>query len=160
MKMAVERATTGAVRTVALNMRARDFQELSATSPANSREELAGMLARAYGSRDDVLCGSLGGEPICIGGTIEVWPNVISLLFFATDAFPRIGLPITRFIRRQLFPRYFAAGVHRIQAVSLAGYDDVHAWLRTLGLEQETGPMPGYGRNGEAFVQFAKVADV
>ena len=57
---------------------------------------------------------------------------------------------------KDLFPRYFAAGVHRIQATSLDGYDEVHRWLRALGLEREA-VLPAFGRNGEDFVQFAKV---
>jgi len=153
----IERATADDIRHVAMNMRARDFEEFTATAPTDSRRHLADMLAHRYSSRDDVLCGSLDGEPICIGGTIEAWPGVISLLFFATDDFPKIGRPITRFIRRELFPRYLEAGIHRIQAISLDGYSEVHDWLRAIGLAQETEPMLGYGKRGEAFVQFAKV---
>ncbi len=158
--MRIERAKGGEVFHVALNMRERDFEEFSALYPTDDRTELAGMMDARYGGRDDVLCGSLDGEPICIGGTIEGRPGVITLLFFATDAFPKIALPITRFITRQLFPRYFVAGIHRIEAVALASYDPVHGWLRTLGLEPETGPLRGYGKSGEAFIQFSKVADV
>ena len=55
---------------------------------------------------------------------------------------------------------YEAAGVHRIQAVSLAGYDKTHQWLGTLGLQPETGPLKGYGRHGEDFIQFARLSDV
>lgn len=156
--MKIDRATVDDVRHVALRMRDRDFAEFSAVATTDDRAELAEQLAWRYGTRDDVLCGSLDGEPICIGGTIEAWPGVITLLFFATPEFPRIGLPITRFVKRELFPRYLRAGVHRIQAVSLAGYHDMHRWLRTIGLEPETGPLPGYGKRREAFVQFALVA--
>ena len=81
-------------------------------------------------------------------------------MFFATDDFPKIGRMITRWLKRELFPRYEAAGVHRIQAISLDGYDEIHRWLISLGLEREAGPMRGYGKNGEAFVQFARCCDV
>lgn len=155
--MEIDRATKEQVYRVALKMRARDFEEFIAVSPLDDIESLAAALAERYGDRDDVLCGSLDGEPICIGGTIEAWPGVINLLFFATDDFPKIGLSITRFIRKELFPRYFEAGIHRIQAISLDGYEQVHAWLRAIGLQRETEPMPGYGKNGEAYIQFAKV---
>lgn len=157
MNRKIEPATADDVRHVALHMRERDFEELSATSRCDSREELADALAKAYGNRPDVLCGSADGVPVCIGGTLEMWPGVISLLFIATADFPRIGQTITRFIRRELFPRYEAAGVHRIQAISLAGYDEIHNWLRALGLQQEGLPMRAYGRNGEDFVTFARV---
>lgn len=156
----IERATPEQVRHVALNMRPRDYAEFSAFAQGDTREELAEALATRYGGRDDVLCGAVGDEPICIGGAIETWPGVMTLLFFATPAFPRIGMAITRFIRNDLFPRYEAAGVHRIQAVSLDGYEQVHHWLNAIGLKPETPPMPGYGKNGEAFIQFARVRDV
>ena len=137
-------------------MRERDYQELLATATVNSRAELAHVLAARYGDRADVLVGRANGTPVCIGGTITPWPGVISLLFFATPEFPKIGLTITRWIGKELFPRYFDAGVHRIQAVSLDGYDEVHRWLGALGLEREA-VLPAFGRNGEDFVQFAKV---
>lgn len=156
----IDRATFEQVRHVALHMRQRDFIEFAATSPFDTRAGLADALAERYGGRDDVLCCSVAGEPICIGGTIEAWPNVVSLLFFATPSFPRVGLRITRFIRNELFPRYIDAGVHRIQAISLAGYDEVHDWLRTLGMEQEGGLLRAYGKGGEDFVQFARIEDV
>lgn len=155
--MRIKAATAEDIRTVALAMRARDFEELTALSPVDTRKDLADLLVSRYAGRDDILCGSKARQPICIGGTIEGRPNVISLLFFATDDFPRIALPITRFIRNNLFPRYFEAGVHRIEAASMEGYDAAHHWLGTLGLTPETGPMAGFGKRGEAFIQFAKV---
>lgn len=158
--MQIETATADEVYRVALHMRERDFEEFSAITPVDTREELAKLLARRYGGWEDVLCVSKDGTPICIGGAIEGRPNVLTLLLFATDDFGKIAVPITRFIRDEFFPRFFAAGVHRIEAVSLDGYAHVHAWLRVIGLEPETGPMLGYGKRGEAFVQFSKVQDV
>lgn len=158
--MKINQASYADVLTVAREMRDRDFDEFSAVSPADTREDLARLLAERYGGRDDVLCAGDDEGPICIGGTIEARPNVLTLLFFATDRFPSIALPVTRFIRNNMLPRFFAAGVHRIEAVSLAGYDGAHQWLELLGLERETRPLLGYGKNGEAFVQFSKVIDV
>ena len=159
MKTAVEPATQEDVYRVALAMRERDFAEMSAVARVDVRKHLATQLSARYGNRPDILCGKVDGEPVCIGGTIEAWPNVMSLLFFATDDFPKIGLTITRFIKKELFPRYFEAGVHRIQAISLDGYVEVHDWLRSLGLEEEA-VFPAYGKGGETFLQFAAVRDV
>ncbi len=154
--MKIERATADAVRHVALNMRDRDFAEFSAVSPADTREQLAGVLSRSYGGREDVFAIYHEQAPVGIAGTIEAWPNVITLLFFATDDFPKVALPVTRFFRR-LFDRYEAAGIHRIQAISLHDYAQTHQWLRLFGLKQETAPMLNYGRHGEAFIQFARI---
>lgn len=158
--MKIDPATRDEVRHVALNMRERDFIEISALNFADTREELADAMVEKYANRNDILCASHKGLPICVGGFLECRPRTISLLMFATDQFPWIGFGLTRFIRKQMFPRLIEAGVHRIEAISLAGYDEVHAWLRTLGLEQETEPLRNFGKNGEAFVQFSKVVDV
>jgi hypothetical protein len=138
-------------------MRERDFAEFKATANVDDREELADLLAQRYGDRGDVLCGFAESVPVCIGGTIETWPGVMSLLFFATDDFPQIGRVITRFIRRELFPRYEEAGIHRIQAISLDGYEEVHAWLRAIGMKEEAS-FPAFGKAGETFVQFSRIA--
>lgn len=157
--MKIEPASVADVHAVALAMRERDCDEFSAVSFAENRGQLAKLLAERYGGRPDVLCGWNGDRPACIGALVMARPNVVTLGFFATDDFRRIGLGITRFIRRELFPRYEAAGVHRFEAVSMATHDEAHVWLKTLGLEPETGPLHGYGRNGEAFIQFARVRD-
>lgn len=158
--MRIERASPEAVRFVALNMRARDFDEFSALSPLDDREALAGELAARYGRRPDVVCVGDEAGPICVVGTIEAWPTVVTLLFFATDRLASIVLPATRFVLRELFPRYDRIGIRRIQAVAMADRPDVDRWLRMLGLEPETGPLPGYGKRGEAFIQYARVRDV
>lgn len=155
--MKIEPASREDVRAVAMAMREHDFREFSATSRVSNRDELASLLAQRYGGRNDVLCGFHDGEPVCIGGTIEMWPGVVTLLFFATDDFPKIGRGITRWIKRDLFPRYIEAGIHRIQAVSHGEHTTAHAWLRALGLREEA-RFEGFGREGEDFIQFAKVA--
>lgn len=152
----IEKATAEQIYDVALNMRVRDFDEFIATSQFDTREELASDLARRYGGRDDVLCVSVDDEPICIGGAIQTWPGVFTLLLFATPEFRRIGLETTRFITRELFPGVEAAGGHRIQAVSLDGYSEVHAWLTALGLQRE-GTLHRFGKNGEDYAQFARL---
>jgi hypothetical protein len=158
--MKIEPATEAEIHAVALAMRERDFEEISAVSFADTREELAASFAAQLKNRKDILCASWDGEPVCVGGFIEIRPRTISLALFATDDFPKIALGLTRFIRNQMIPRLVEAGVHRIEALSLAGYDGVHAWLRTVGLVQETGPLLNFGKNGETFLQFAKVIDV
>jgi hypothetical protein len=158
--MKIERATRDDVHRAVLNMRQHDFDEFVAVAPVDTREELSELLAERYGGRDDVLCGSDAGEPLCVGGAFEGRPNVLTMLFFATDAFPSIALPVARFIRGQYFPRLFAAGVHRVEAISSAENKAAHTWMRMLGMAPETGPLLGYGKRGEAFIQFSKVVDV
>jgi len=156
--MKLEPATQAEVYEVAVSMRDQDWREFSAIRFEETRAEMAAALAAAYGGREDVLCvRAADGDAVAIGGFIMGRPNVVSLLLFATDALPKVGLPLTRFIRRFLFPALEARGVHRIEAVSLASYTETHDWMATLGLQPETPPMLNYGRDGQAFIQFARI---
>lgn len=143
---------------VARHMRERDVEEFMAVSSAANREMLVEGLVARYGNRQDVIAARLDDEPVCIGITYESRPNVITLGFFATDKFPTVALRVTKFVRR-LLDRYEDCGVHRIEAVSLDGYQEAHRWLGILGLYPETGIMKAYGRNREAFIQFARVVE-
>jgi hypothetical protein len=157
--MKIEPALAEQIYEVAVDMRDRDFQEIAALNAVADKEELAQLLARKYIGNPDVLCASLNGKPICIGGFLPTRQNVISLMMFATEDFPKIGLALTRFIKRQMFPRLDRAGVHRIEALSLSGYDEIHAWLRTLGLAEDGGVMRAFGKNREDFQFFARITD-
>lgn len=157
--MKISKATAEDVLHVALNMRERDYEEFSALSKTDNKGALAEDLVARFGGQDHTLCGNLGG-PTVIAAAVETRPNVLSLLFFATDEFPKVADATTRFIKQQFFPAMVAAGVHRIEAVSLAGYEQSERWLGVLGLKPETSPLRGYGKNGEAFVMYSWVKDV
>jgi hypothetical protein len=144
---------------VALSMRQRDLDEFMAVSHADSAEKLALSLSDRYSLSDETF-GAFdeNDEAIAIGAMVEHRPGVITLMFFATDDFPKIALPLTKFIRYRLFPQYKANGTHRIECVSMATYEDAHRWIQMIGLEPEA-ILPGYGREGQAFIQFSWVAD-
>ncbi len=144
---------------VARAMRERDYDEFSALSFAGDREALAETLADRYADRDDTFCAFEDDDPVAVGAMVQGRPGVVTLMFFATDRLPEIGLALTKFITQRLFPAYRARGVHRIECVSLEGYEEVHRWIEVLGLQREAGPFRGFGKSGEAFVQFAWVAD-
>lgn len=158
--MILDRATPAEIHDVALAMRDSDFDEFRAVSWADDREALAHQLTDVYGERPDVLCARLkGAGPIAIGGALQLRPNVATLLFFATPEFGRIAVPMTRWIRSELFPRLGGAGVHRVEAVSSFANKPASRWLTLLGMRRETGPMVGYGKRGEAFVQWMRTLD-
>ena len=154
--MRIDVTTPENVRYVAERMRDSDYREFSALSHADSRERLTADLVAAYGEHPSGICAYAGDAPVAAGAMVEGRPNVITLMFFATDAFPRIALPLTRFITKNLFEKYRAEGVHRIECVSIEGYDAAHRWIKLLGLHHEA-VFPGFGRNGEAFHSFAWV---
>ncbi|WP_048647498.1 hypothetical protein [Nitratireductor soli] len=154
----IDAPTEDTVRHVAKHMRDGDVREFLAVSFAETREELAEILVERYGQHDSVFCFFDEEEPVGVGALIEGRPNVTTLLFFATDKFPSLALGIAKFTKNRLFPRYRAAGVHRIEAISIAGHDDAHRWIQMVGLSPEA-VIPGFGKNGEAYHQFAWVAD-
>lgn len=143
---------------VAVRMRGRDAEEFMAVSRAETRPELVAGLIDRYGDAPDAFCAYLGETPVAVGAMVEHRPNVVTLMFFATDRLPEIGLSLTRWITQRLFPQYRARGVHRIECASIDGYAEVHRWVELLGLKREA-VMPKYGKGGETFVQFAWVAD-
>lgn len=146
------------VRYVAEHMRRTDVDEFLAVSFAEDRQQLTEIMVAQYAAHPAALCASDEFGPVAVGAMIEARPNVITLMFFATDRFVEIALPLTRFIRQRLFPRYRDAGVHRIECISIEGHYDAHRWLNTLGLSHEA-RLRGFGKDGEHFHQFAWVAD-
>lgn len=158
MAVTLEYASHRDIAEVAFNMRESDYREFSALSRYDSRDDLASELVQRFAGRDDVMVAAHDGHAIAIGGLIENRPNVVSLLFYATDAFPGIGLELTKIIKRDLIPPLKVAGVHRIEAVSMYDHIEAHRWICNLGLAPE-GILRGFGKGGETFHSFAWVAD-
>lgn len=152
----IDRATPGDIYAVALGMRSNDFAEFSALAWASSREELAKNLTARYGATGCILARAKDGTPVAVGDVVEIRPCVGSLLFFATDRFPEIAVPLTRFIVQRLFKELRAAGLHRIEAVSSSEHKQAHRWIKCLGLSHEA-TFPKYGKGGETFFQFSWV---
>lgn len=157
--MKVNEPTQETTRWVAERMRAKDIEEFLAVSFASDPQQLAEMLVERYADHPHGFCFHDDREPVAVGAMVEARPNVITLMFFATDRFADLALPIARFTTRILFPKYQAAGVHRIEAIAIDGYEHAHRWIELLGLKREGGPMRGFGKGGETFHQFAWVAD-
>jgi hypothetical protein len=152
-------APSGAdVRHVAERIRERDAVEFLAVSHSADKAELVEALVQRYGGAPDAICAYRNGEPVAVGAMVQVRPNVVTLAFFATDRFPEVALELTKFIRNRLFPQYRADGVHRIECISMVGYDDAHRWIGLLGLEQEA-VLPKYGKGGETYILFSWVED-
>jgi hypothetical protein len=144
------------VRDVALRMREKDLEEFLALTYEDTREGLADRLARVHGKHAIAIMLD-DGTPVGCGAMVASRPNVVTGMFFATDDFPKIVLPLTKFITRRLYPAYIARGFHRIDCVSIEGYDETHRWIELLGLSRE-GVLRRAGKGGEDFIQFAWVA--
>lgn len=154
--MKIEPANSRDVAHVAVRMRLRDREEFMPLSHFATHAELVASLTERFGEHPD--CFTVFGDPgpVAVGGMLLHRPNVATLLFFATDDFAPEGANFTRFVVQRLFPTYRERGVHRIECQSIDGYDEVHRWLGTLGLEFEAW-LPGFGRGGENYTQFSWV---
>jgi hypothetical protein len=143
----IEPARLDVVARIAENMREWDRREIYATRWDESPLALAADCLRVSGlawTADDIV--AIGAMP--------AWPGVWSVWMFATPEFPRIGLPLTRWAKREMIPAVARAGAHRAQCQSMAGHTEAHRWLETLGARIEGGPLVGYGRCREDFYTF------
>lgn len=98
------------------------------------------------------------GLPTAALGACPVWPGVFSVWMFATNDWPLVAAPVTRWCHRVLKPSMLRAGGHRAECASIADHRTAHRWLERFGFKREA-VMPGRGKRGETFVQFAWVRE-
>lgn len=154
--MKITPASTSQIRYVAENMRDRDLAEFSALADFDTREGAADALAASYADYPGIECATLDdGTPVAIGGC--TWPrdNVASMLFFATDDFRKIVIPLTRYTRNCVI-RPVQRFAHRIDAFSMSSYTEMQQWVEIFGLRPEA-TLQNYGKRGEDFVVYAWV---
>lgn len=89
-------------------------------------------------------------EPIAVFGCTELWAGVWSMWFFATSEINKVGLSVTKFVKRSIIPELLRAGAHRLECRSMEGHQEAQRWLATLGAEKE-GTERRLGTKGEDF---------
>lgn len=149
-------ATERDILHVSVNMRERDYEEISALRYSNSRGELVEALSSSLKGFPTVYCVGDESGPVVIVAYIPTRPGVWNLGMFATDAIKNVGLFLTKTIIRDIIPALDRANAHRVEAFSIDGYTEVHNWLRFLGLKEEC-TLSKYGKNGEDFKVFSYV---
>lgn len=153
--MQIVQATPELVRHVALHMRDGDYDEIAATSWADTRAELADDLAARYSAWcDTIYVAGRSDTPVAVFGWVPLWPGVWSLLMFATDQFQLVSQALTKFCCATAIPALDNAAASRVECYSHARHATAHRWLRFLGLKPEA-TLQGYGRGGEDFIVFA-----
>lgn len=141
---------------VAMNMRQRDYDEILCVTWADEREELAEYLMFALKDHENVYAFGDSDDAVGIVSYLPLRPGVWHLGLFATDNFQKVGSFLTRCVIRDIIPALDRGNAHRVEAQSIEGYDQVHRWLEFIGLKKES-DLPGFGRNGENFVNFTYV---
>lgn len=151
--MRVYKASIPLVWDIAYRMREIDYQEISATSFAKDRRELADNMS-VGASRVPSMYVCMGDDPIAVVGWSMVRPGVGLVGMFATDDFRKIATGVNKFITHELMQDINKCNLHRLECFSLGIHTEAHSWLEWLGLSKEA-ELESYGRNGEKFVSFA-----
>ena len=151
------KASSQDVHYVAMNMRSRDYDEISCVTWAEDRKQLASVLTNGLNDHENVYC-FYKKDPIAILSYIPIRPGVWNLGMFATDKIKKVGGFLTKTVIRDIIPALDNAKAHRVECQSIEGYDQVHKWLEFIGLRKEK-IIPKYGRNKENFYTFAYVRE-
>ena len=132
-----------AVLRAARTLDAWEIQETSEPGPLVQKTALfeAADLAWVYG-QDAQSIAMLACHQIAAGQ----W----SVGFCATEAWPTIGLAVTRHIQRQVIPQLLELGLKTAIAAPLAGRVQTHRWLEHLGFRLAK-QLPEFGRSGTDF---------
>lgn len=97
--------------------------------------------------------------PAAVVGAAEHQPGVWAPYMFATDAWRHVWREVVRYIRFELTPAMIAAGCHRAQVHSIVGHPDAGKLLRHLGFRCEVERLEAFGRDREAYSQWAYIVE-
>jgi hypothetical protein len=140
------------------NLRPADVRELEATRYGDlDRDALAYEITKVWTLNGHGWAAYGDGQPVALFGAAQPWPGVFSAFMLATDDFPRIALPVTKFVRRIFIPFLRQHG-HRVEARSIEGHDEAHRWLRVLGATEEC-RMKAFAKDGADFLVFTLALD-
>lgn len=137
---------------VCQRLRELDRVEVFATMWSDEPADMAAVTMALAG--DMAWCASKDGEPVMVLGAAQAWPGFWSVYAFGTDRVPEIGLSVTRFVKKVIFPAMKAAGWRRAECRSMDGHTDAHKWLEALGGQRDPNPITRFGKNGETFHSF------
>jgi hypothetical protein len=140
---------------VLANMRACDAAEVWPVCP---RDLTPGRFAEAL-CRDSALGRVFLHDdiPACAVGAAPQQPGVWSPWMMATDAWPHVWREVVRYIRYDLTPEMIARGCHRAHVHSIVGHPDAGKLLRHLGFRCEIERLEAFGRDREAYSQWAYI---
>jgi hypothetical protein len=162
MALAFENWSDPMVLHICRTMRAMDVAEIFAMRPDLDAWALYRDLAQSRPAHlwfeiarpDDSL------QPVALFGVMGTSPGVGLAHLIATPGL-RLGhaREIAARVREAVIPAMVAAGLHRVEALSLQGYGWAHRFLRAAGARPEGPPRRCLGKHGEDFQSFVWLKD-
>lgn len=147
--LSIDKAPHGDVYYIMANLRPADAEEAYALCYHDDPAQLAHECINHWGNYGWVVYH--GDTPVAVLGATELWPRVWSAWMLATPDFSRIGLFVTRFIKRIMIPGLEQYGAVRADARSHVNHTWAHRWLEALGAQKEA-VLKRYGKDGSDFV--------
>ena len=146
-----EQITEDGAAAVTARLRAADWLEAAASGDlyAHMQPEALGWRIAAHARCGAVV--AIDGTPAAVIAVALVKPWIGEAAMLATDDWPRVALPATRWIKRELMPTCRRMGLTRVECRVFERHVAARRWLRALGATEET-ELHGWGRNGESFV--------
>lgn len=146
------RETLWKVASVLVRARESDRREMWACHWPD--EEVGSIMAGVTASMPTAYIVHRDAVPSACFGARAVRPGVYAVWAFATDDWPLVAFPVTKFLKRCMIPGLHAAGAHRAEALSIADHHAAHRWLEMLGARREA-TLAGFGRDREDFHLYA-----
>lgn len=135
---------------IAANMRADDWREISCQLAEGCTRFEVAWIAHQFGA----WVATIDDQPVACFGFSQRSATTLEAFAWGTDRMSRAVPAITRFIRNDLMPGWFAQGVRRLEARSLDTHTAAHRWMAATGAVREA-VLPDCGRDGETFILFA-----
>lgn len=148
--MRLAKLNPGDVLYIAQNLRECDKREIFSTRWSESPEDFTADIL-SFGEFAWV-CGL--ERPIAAIGAAPLRPGCWTMWMFATDEFNKIGISLTKFAKRVIFPALKEAGAHRLETLSIEGHYTAHRWLEYLGAHREA-EHKSFGKNRETFYSYS-----
>lgn len=152
--LTIEPPTYEAVRYILANARERDRFEVTAVVGAYDPVLLSDEIVKAWAERGAFGAVYGNGYPCAVLTALRETPTSVQVGLIATDAFPKLAVSVTRHVKRYVEPMLRGLGVKRAECRCWSEHVDARRWLSICGAREEC-EVPGYGANGETFIQMA-----
>jgi hypothetical protein len=146
-------ADLGAIKHIIQKCRARDRAEIEALYGLQLTLDSAPQWAS---SACLVKIFDYNNEPVAFVAAHAHTHTVCTLSMIATEDWRHVAASVIKWAKRSAMPALYLQGFKRAECRSISGHPEAFRFLTHLGFVCEC-TVPGYGRNGEEFLQFAFV---